>query len=136
LQGSLVLDARNHYARQYDDVDDNDDNDNNVTTRTNLGNIDGGYVLDEDIHSGLSTSPSSDETLLDSTDFILSFWEMWDYRGGCRFRGFVAEREEETAMFVFFDEGAFGHGLKPGYLDAKLTQIELAANFEQNDGSH
>lgn len=30
--------------------------------------------------------------------------EMWDYVGGIRFRGFVAEQEGEKAMFVFFDQ--------------------------------
>lgn len=101
-----MLDAPNHYGH-YDNM-------------THLGNIDGGYMLDKSL-DGLSTSHSSDETLLNSTGLIRSYWEMWDYRGGCRFRGFVAERDEETAMFVFFDEGAFGHGLKPGYVLSNLT---------------
>ncbi|KAJ8112256.1 hypothetical protein OPT61_g5335 [Boeremia exigua] len=30
--------------------------------------------------------------------------EMWDYVGGIRFRGFVAEQAHERAMFVFFDQ--------------------------------
>ncbi|KAF2625662.1 hypothetical protein BU25DRAFT_432629 [Macroventuria anomochaeta] len=30
--------------------------------------------------------------------------EMWDYVGGIRFRGFVAEKRDEKAMFVFFDQ--------------------------------
>ncbi|KAH6644446.1 ornithine decarboxylase antizyme-domain-containing protein [Boeremia exigua] len=30
--------------------------------------------------------------------------EMWDYVGGIRFRGFVAEQHDEKAMFVFFDQ--------------------------------
>lgn len=30
--------------------------------------------------------------------------EMWDYVGGIRFRGFVAEKQDERAMFVFFDQ--------------------------------
>lgn len=30
--------------------------------------------------------------------------EMWDYVGGIRFRGFVAETPDQKAMFVFFDQ--------------------------------
>jgi hypothetical protein len=30
--------------------------------------------------------------------------EMWDYVGGIRFRGFVAETQGQKAMFVFFDQ--------------------------------
>jgi hypothetical protein len=44
------------------------------------------------------------------TDYI----EMWDYIGGIRFRGFVAEKEDEKAMFVFFDETVIAGDLKAG----------------------
>jgi Ornithine decarboxylase antizyme len=76
----------------------------------------GGYLLDgndEERANGLSSSTSSGMTLIPAAGLVDSYLEVWDYQGGCRFRGFVAERDEETAMFVFFDEGAFGHGLKP-----------------------
>lgn len=46
------------------------------------------------------------------TDWI----EMWDYVGGIRFRGFVADQEDEKAMFVFFDEGVVGGDLKAGLM--------------------
>jgi len=99
LQGSLELDAQNL----------------TMTTR-----LDGGYLLGRDGSDdgqGLSSSTSSAETLTNTaTGLVRSHWEMWDYQGGCRFRGFVAEGEHETGMFVFFDEGAFGHGLKAGMM--------------------
>jgi hypothetical protein len=88
----------------------------------NLSDIDGGYMLDDHDSRGLSSSTASDETLTTTSGLIKSYWELWDYQGGCRFRGFVAERDgEETALFVFFDEGAFGHGLKPGYVNLLMS---------------
>jgi hypothetical protein len=42
--------------------------------------------------------------------------EMWDYVGGVRFRGFVAELGGEKAMFVFFDQAVVGGDLKAGYV--------------------
>jgi len=41
--------------------------------------------------------------------------EMWDYVGGIRFRGFVAEKDAERALVVFFDQNLAG-GLKSGYV--------------------
>lgn len=46
---------------------------------------------------------------------ILTDWlEMYDYAGGTRFRGYVAEGAECRSMFVFFDDGVLGNDLKPG----------------------
>lgn len=46
---------------------------------------------------------------------IVTDWiEMWDYVGGIRFRGFVAEHEHEKAMFVFFDQSVVAGDLKAG----------------------
>ena len=44
--------------------------------------------------------------------------EMWDYVGGIRFRGFVAETQGEKAMFVFFDQAVMqaSGDLKAGYV--------------------
>jgi hypothetical protein len=55
------------------------------------------------------------------TDWI----EMWDYVGGIRFRGFVAEKEDEKAMFVFFDEAVIGGDLKAGYVTSPTTYPRL-----------
>ena len=48
----------------------------------------------------------------DRKSVITDYIEMWDYVGGIRFRGFVVEKEEERAMFVFFDEAVIGADLK------------------------
>jgi hypothetical protein len=45
---------------------------------------------------------------------IRDWIEMWDYVGGIRFRGFVAEKADEKAMFVFFDQSAIVGDLKAG----------------------
>lgn len=50
------------------------------------------------------------------TDWI----EMWDYVGGIRFRGFVAEKDNEKAMFIFFDQSVMEGDLKAGYVFAVI----------------
>jgi hypothetical protein len=46
---------------------------------------------------------------------VVSDWiEMWDYVGGIRFRGFVADKKDERAMFVFFDQSVVVGDLKAG----------------------
>lgn len=51
----------------------------------------------------------------DSDCGVVSDWiETWDYVGGIRFRGFVAEKEEGKAMFVFFDQSVVAGDLKAG----------------------
>ena len=45
---------------------------------------------------------------------IREYMEMWDYQAGARFRGFVAEKKDERAFFVFFDENVMDTDLKPG----------------------
>jgi hypothetical protein len=46
---------------------------------------------------------------------VVSDWiEMWDYVGGIRFRGFVADKKDERAMFVFFDQSIVVGDLKAG----------------------
>jgi len=48
---------------------------------------------------------------------IVSDWiEMWDYVGGIRFRGFVADKGDEKAMFVFFDQSVVAGDLKAGLM--------------------
>jgi len=49
--------------------------------------------------------------------------EVWDYAGGASFRAFVANKGDETCLFVFFDiEGVLGRDLKK----ALMALIELA----------
>ena len=49
---------------------------------------------------------------------VTETFEMWDYVGGIRFRGFVAETQNEKAMFVFFDHAVMQSSgdLKAGYV--------------------
>jgi hypothetical protein len=49
---------------------------------------------------------------------VIEAIEMWDYVGGIRFRGFVAETQSEKAMFVFFDQAVMQSSgdLKAGYV--------------------
>ncbi|KAK8152491.1 ornithine decarboxylase antizyme-domain-containing protein [Phyllosticta citrichinensis] len=51
--------------------------------------------------------------------------EVWDYAGGARFRGFVADNSggDEKDMFVFFDAAAAVRDLKPGL----MALIELCS---------
>lgn len=47
-------------------------------------------------------------------DRIQRWIEVWDYAGDAIYRGFVAEISGERTLFVFFEDGALGHGLKSG----------------------
>ncbi|TVY80644.1 hypothetical protein LSUE1_G003900 [Lachnellula suecica] len=48
--------------------------------------------------------------------------EVWDYAGGCSFRGFVGGDGENKSMFAFFDSAVIGRDLKQGL----MALIELA----------
>ena len=75
----------------------------------------GGYLLDSDV--AVLSSPENSIDDFRETDghaFVQSYLEVWEYVGGSRFRGFVAERNGQRAMFIFFDREAFGNELKSG----------------------
>lgn len=56
---------------------------------------------------------------------IRHYVEVWDYAGGARFRGFVADKGADMrTMFIFFDRGLIGMDLKPGL----MTILELASS--------
>lgn len=40
--------------------------------------------------------------------------EVWDYAGGCSFRGFVGGNGENKSLFAFFDSAVIGRDLKQG----------------------
>jgi hypothetical protein len=40
--------------------------------------------------------------------------EIWDYRGGCSFRGFVGGNGDKKSLFAFFDSAVVGRDLKQG----------------------
>jgi len=78
---------------------------------------DGRYYIDADHHP--LTPPTGDDDsrpdgFIERRGMVEQWIELWDYVGGARFRGFVAEHEGERALFVFFDEGAVANDLKPG----------------------
>jgi len=47
---------------------------------------------------------------------IDAWLEIWDYRGGCSFRGFVGGNGETKSLFAFFDSAVIGRDLKQGYV--------------------
>ena len=54
---------------------------------------------------------------------VSEYVEVWDYAGGLRFRGFVAEKDDAKALFVFFDNDAVNADLKSSSL---VNLLELA----------
>jgi hypothetical protein len=68
-------------------------------------------------HNLPTPSPSPDGRIYPKTrGLIREYVEIYDYAGGARFRGFVAEKDDERALFVFFDREVMGKDLKPGYV--------------------
>jgi hypothetical protein len=63
-------------------------------------------------------SPETDDGMGEGEkNGLVGDWvEIWDYVGGNRFRGFVAEKDGEKSMFVFFDQLLIGADLKAGYV--------------------
>jgi hypothetical protein len=45
---------------------------------------------------------------------IDAWLEIWDYSGGCSFRGFVGGKGEDKSLFAFFDNSVVGRDLKQG----------------------
>lgn len=67
-------------------------------------------------HGQPTPSPSPDGRLYPTPGgLVREYVEVWDYAGGARFRGFVAEQDDDMrAMFIFFDKEVIGMDLKPG----------------------
>ncbi|TKA44805.1 hypothetical protein B0A55_13016, partial [Friedmanniomyces simplex] len=81
------------------------------------------------LEHGLTTpSPSPDgcRSYPRTGGVVKEYVEVFDYVGGARFRGFVAETADERSMFVFFDREVLGKDLKPGL----MTLLELASSDE------
>jgi len=71
---------------------------------------------------------TKDALFTKDTSTISDCIEMWDYIGGVRFRGFVAEQSGEKAMFVFFDQAVVGGDLKAGLMALlELCEVEYFA---------
>lgn len=77
---------------------------------------------------GLQSSPDMDDGLgfIDKEGLVTEWIETWDYVGGNRFRGFVAEKDGEKTMFVFFDQLVIGGDLKAGLMSLlELCDIDF-----------
>ena len=95
LENSLVMDMRNSY-----------------TNAVSIPPKQQPTILKHDLPT---PSPSPDGRIIPHTGgLIKDYVEIWDYAGGGRFRGFVAEKEDERALFIFFDKEVIGRDLKPG----------------------
>lgn len=89
---------------------------NNITT-----NMVNDYGVDARRYSDSASSMDSPVSFPGSAQSLekgaITDWiEMWDYVGGIRFRGFVANKEGEKAMFVFFDQSVIEGDLKAGLM--------------------
>ncbi|KAK4498544.1 hypothetical protein PRZ48_011202 [Zasmidium cellare] len=84
-------------------------------------------------HGQPTPSPSPDGRLYPTPGgLVREYVEVWDYAGGARFRGFVAEQDDDMrAMFIFFDKEVIGMDLKPGL----MSLLELASS-DHFDCSH
>ncbi|KAF2011900.1 hypothetical protein BU24DRAFT_375185 [Aaosphaeria arxii CBS 175.79] len=74
--------------------------------------------------SGAVPSPEMEGGMVseEQDNGLVSDWvEIWDYVGGNRFRGFVAEKDGEKTLFVFFDQLVIGGDLKA----ALMALLEL-----------
>lgn len=82
------------------------------------------------VHHGQPTpSASPDGRLYPNTGGLLrEYVEVWDYAGGARFRGFVAEKDDMRSMFIFFDREVVGMDLKPGYESHTPIRLSSHAN--------
>ena len=66
-------------------------------------------------HRMPTPSPSPDAKVYPKPGgLVREYVEVFDYAGGLQFRGFVAEKDDERALLVFFDKGILGADMKPG----------------------
>ncbi|KAL5321906.1 hypothetical protein ACEPPN_009870 [Leptodophora sp. 'Broadleaf-Isolate-01'] len=57
----------------------------------------------------------------------LDAWvEIWDYSGGCSFRGFVGGDGDKKSLFAFFDSAVVGRDLKQGQVQSARSERSIA----------
>jgi hypothetical protein len=78
--------------------------------------------------AGMSSSQSSMDSFEQRHGMVTDWLEVWDYVGGARFRGFMAENEGERSLFVFFDQEVVGSDLKPGLM--ALLELCSISDFD------
>lgn len=78
------------------------------------------------LHHGQPTpSPSPDGRIYPNPGGVLKeYLEVFEYTGGARFRGFVAEKDNMRTMFIFFDREVIAMDLKQGL----VSLLELASS--------
>ncbi|KAF2671126.1 hypothetical protein BT63DRAFT_453512 [Microthyrium microscopicum] len=89
----------------------------------------GAYLPAMQLDGSNGSMDSNDSYMLSpamsSRGCVSSFFELWDYVSGARFRGFIADKNGTKGLFVFFDRHAFGTDLKPGLM-ALLELCDVA----------
>ena len=76
----------------------------------------GSIVMGADAHSPPNDQvDASDSYFANKKHQAVDAWlEIWDYVGGCSFRGFVGGSGHEKSLFAFFDSAVIGRDLKQG----------------------
>ena len=97
------------------------------TTTRQDGGVDDQSNMPESVSDALELASPMESYF--STRLVSSYFEVWDYRGGARFLGFVADRHGERCMVVFFDKRAFGHDLKAGYVYTIFVSLLFRSVF-------
>jgi len=97
------------------------------SSSSNINFIDGPVGLDR-FSDSLSSSESCTDNFPEQCGLITHWLEIWDYVGGARFRGFIAEKEGERSLFVFFDQDVLGSDLKPGLM--ALLELCNVSDFD------
>ncbi|KAH8596367.1 ornithine decarboxylase antizyme-domain-containing protein [Bisporella sp. PMI_857] len=85
----------------------------------------GSIGMDTNTHSSLDTSMDVYNKCPDTSSHghgVDASLEIWDYAGGCSFRGFVGGLGEKKSLFAFFDPSVIGRDLKKGL----MALLELA----------
>ena len=78
--------------------------------------INGSIVMGADAHSPPDESVDAyNSYFANKKPQPVDAWlEIWDYAGGCSFRGFVGGSGDEKSLFAFFDSAVIGRDLKQG----------------------
>ena len=78
-----------------------------------------GYARHGSIGMGANASPPSEgvdvhfrQNKGGPTQVIDAWLEIWDYAGGCSFRGFVGGNGADKSLFAFFDTSVVSRDLK------------------------
>lgn len=75
----------------------------------------GSIVIDANTHSSKNVYQDYFDNGNGNGQGVDAWLEIWDYSGGCSFRGFVGGKGEEKSLFAFFDHSVIERDLKQGY---------------------